>query len=145
MTFRIRPLAVLAGLLAAASAAVIATASTSPKAPAERVFELRTYVTHPGRLAALNTRFRDHTCKLFQKHGMELIGFWTPQDEKDGKENTLVYLLAFPSRDAAKKSWAAFQADPEWTKAREESEKDGKIVEKVESVFLDPTDYSALK
>jgi len=74
---------------------------------------------------------------------MELVGFWTPQDK--GKENTLVYLLAYPSRDSAKASWAAFQADPEWTKAQQASEKDGKIVERVESVYLDPTDYSAIK
>jgi hypothetical protein len=120
-------------------------ARDSAASSGSRVFELRTYHTHEGRLDALNKRFRDHTCRLFQKHGMELIGFWTPQDEKDGKDTTLVYLLAFPSRDAAKKSWAAFQADPDWVKAREESEKDGKIVSKVTSVFLDPTDYSAMK
>ena len=106
---------------------------------------MRTYHTHPGRLDALNARFRDHTCRLFQKHGMELIGFWTPQDEKDGKADKLVYILAFPSREAAEASWKAFRADPEWKKAQAESEKDGKIVKKVESVFLDPTDYSAIK
>ena len=118
----------------------------SPSASSERrVFELRTYYTHDGRLDALNKRFRDHTCRLFQKHGMELIGFWTPQDEKDGKGGKLVYLLAYPSRDAAKASWKAFQADPDWQKARAESEKDGPIVKKVDSVFLDPTDYSAIK
>jgi hypothetical protein len=118
----------------------------APSASAQnRVFELRTYYTHDGRLDALNKRFRDHTCRLFQKHGMELIGFWTPQDEKDGKGGKLVYLLAFPSREAASASWKAFQADPEWQKARKESEADGPIVKKVESVFLDPTDYSAIK
>jgi hypothetical protein len=111
----------------------------------QRVFELRTYYTFPGKLDDLNKRFRDHTTRIFKKHGMEIIGFWTPQDEKDGKANKLVYLLAFPSREAAKKSWDAFRGDPEWQKARAESEKDGKIVEKVESVFLDPTDYSPIK
>lgn len=134
-------------VLAALAAPVLASAlaAAAPEAPASggRVFELRTYHTLPGRLDALNARFRDHTCALFKKHGMELVGFWTPQDK--GKENTLVYLLAYPSRDAAKASWAAFQADPDWKKAREASEKDGKIVERVESLYLDPTDYSAIK
>lgn len=119
----------------------VARAADAPKASANRVFELRTYYTHPGRLDALNKRFREHTCRIFQKHGMELIGFWTPQDKKD----TLIYVLAFPSRDAAKEAWAKFGKDPEWIKARDESEKDGKIVQKVESVFMDPTDYSAIK
>ena len=145
MTNRTRLMIALGGLISA-SAAVMAVAAPAPKkAAAERVFELRTYVTHPGKLDALNARFRDHTCKLFKKHGMELIGFWTPQDEKDGKANTLVYLLAYPSRDAAKASWAAFQADPDWIKARDASEKEGKIVAKVTSVYLEPTDYSAIK
>src|SRR5262249_37159394 len=89
----------------------IALAADAPKAGAgqagQRVYELRTYTTHPGRLDALNKRFREHTCRLFQKHGMELIGFWTPQDDKDGKSDKLIYLLAFPSRDAAKASWKA--------------------------------------
>ena len=119
--------------------------TAQPASTAERVFELRTYHALPGRLDALNKRFREHTCRLFQKHGMELIGFWTPQDEDKGKSNTLVYMLAYPSRDAAKASWKAFQEDPEWLKARDESEKDGKIVEKVDSVYLSPTDYSAIK
>jgi hypothetical protein len=110
-----------------------------------RVFELRTYHTFPGRLDALNARFRDHTNRIFKKHGMEMVGYWVPQDEKDGKGGKLVYILAFPSREAAKKAWDAFRADPEWHKVRDASEKDGKIVEKVESVFLDPTDYSPIK
>jgi hypothetical protein len=133
--------------LALASISTLAAADDPPKpsASGQRVFELRTYTTHPGKLDALNKRFRDHTCRLFQKHDMELIGFWTPQDEAAGKNDKLVYLLAFPSRDAAKASWEAFRADSEWVKARTESEKDGPIVMKVESVFLDPTDYSRMK
>ena len=123
----------------------MAQADDAQAEAATRVFEMRTYYTLPGRLDALNARFRDHTCGLFKKHGMELIGFWVPKDEKDGKANTLVYLLAFPSREAAAASWKAFQADPDWKAAREASEKDGKIVEKVVSVYLDPTDYSAIK
>ncbi len=134
-------------LALAALTSVSANAAPADDAPksGQKVFEMRTYYTFPGRLDALNARFRDHTCALFKKHGMELVGFWTPQEEKDGKANTLVYLLAFPSREAAAASWKAFASDPDWKAARDASEKDGKIVEKVVSVYLDPTDYSAIK
>jgi hypothetical protein len=111
----------------------------------DKVFELRTYYTNEGKLNALNARFRDHTNSLFKKHGMTIVGFWTPQDKEKGKDDTLVYILAYPSREAAAASWKAFQADPEWHKARDESEKNGKLVKKVDSVFLDPTDYSPIK
>lgn len=109
-----------------------------------RVYELRTYHCLPGRLEALKARFRNHTVKLFEKHGMENIGYWVPQDPEKSK-NTLIYILAHPSKEAAAKSWAGFRADPDWVKARTDSEKDGKIVEKVESEFLDPVDFSKLK
>ncbi len=109
-----------------------------------RVFELRTYHAAPGKMEALHARFRDHTGKLFKKHDMTVIGFWTPVDAKES-EKTLVYLLAFPSREAADESWKAFMADPEWKAAKEASEKDGKLVDKVDRVFLNPTDYSPLK
>jgi len=109
-----------------------------------RVFELRTYVTEPGKLADLNARFRNHTCKLFAKHGMENIGYWVPLDADKGADNTLIYIIAHQSRDAAKKSWAAFQADPDWQAARKKSEEGGKILAKApESVFMSATDYSA--
>lgn len=111
---------------------------------ANRVFELRIYTTHPGKLDALHKRFRDHTCNLFEKHGMTLVGFWTP-NEGDQAENTLIYLLAFPSRAARDKAFAAFRDDPAWKKAYKESIADGKIVKKVESKFLSPTDYSEIK
>lgn len=110
----------------------------------QRVFELRTYYAHPGKMDALHARFRDHTCKLFEKHGMTIVGFWSPIDSKQA-ENKLVYLLAFPSKPAADESWKGFRDDPEWKTAREASEKDGKLVDKVESVYLNPTDYSPLK
>jgi hypothetical protein len=109
-----------------------------------RVFEMRTYYAATGKMDALNARFRDHTCKLFKKHGMEIIGFWNPTDAKEA-EKKLVYILAYPSKEAADKSWAAFREDPEWKKALAESEKDGKLVDKVESVYLNPTDYSPIK
>jgi hypothetical protein len=113
-------------------------------APPARVFELRTYHTLPGRLDALNQRFRNHTLKLFEKHGMTNIAYWTFQDSPS-KESTLIYVISHASREQAKKNWAAFQADPEWKRVSEESQRDGKIVEKVDSVFLDAVDYSPMK
>jgi hypothetical protein len=110
----------------------------------ERFFELRIYTTHPGKLDALNTRFREHTNKLFIKHGMELVGYWTPADGPDA-ENTLIYVLAYPDRDSREKSWQSFLDDPDWKKARDESERDGKIVMKVESKFMVATDYSPIR
>ena len=108
---------------------------------AKRVYELRTYTTEPGRLPALNARFRDHTMKLFEKHGMKNEMYWVPTDEKL-KDNTLIYILSHASLDAAAKSWDAFRNDPEWKKAQAASEKDGKIVAKAESVYMTLTDYS---
>lgn len=113
---------------------------------ANMVYELRTYYTKEGRLPALNARFRDHTVKLFEKHGMKNVIYCTPVDG-EGKpvDNKLVYLLAHKSQEAARASFAAFGKDPEWQAAREASEKDGKIVDKLESQFLVPTDYSPMK
>lgn len=113
---------------------------------ANMVYELRTYTTLDGRLPALNDRFRNHTVKLFEKHGMKNVVYGTPIDN-EGKavDNKLVYLLAHKSQEAARASFASFGKDPEWVAAREASEKDGKIVSKVESQFLVPTDYSPMK
>jgi hypothetical protein len=120
-------------------------ASTPLRAQGDhRVFEIRTYTAPEGKLAALNARFRDHTRRIFQNHNMTSIGYWVPQDAPQS-QNTLIYILAHPSREEAKKSWAAFQADPEWKKVSEESQRDGRIVSKVESIFVDPTDYSPIK
>ena len=107
-----------------------------------RFFEMRTYYAAPGKLDNLLARFRDHTTKLFEKHGMVNVGYWTPATNS---ENKLIYLLAYPSRDAREKSWKAFGADPVWQKVARESERDGKLVNKVESVFLAPTDFSPIK
>ncbi len=120
-------------------------ASANAPPAANRVFELRTYHTNEGKLDDLHKRFRDHTCDLFKKHGAELIGFWTPLDEANGKGEKLVYMLAFPSREAAKKMWEDFGKDPEWQKVYKESHKDGVLVKKVESMYLEPTDYSEIK
>ena len=109
-----------------------------------RVFEIRTYHTLPGRLDALHKRFREHTLKIFEKHGMTNVAYWTFEDSP-AKDNTLIYVISHASREQAKKNWAEFSADPEWQKVSEESQRDGKIVEKVDSVFVDATDYSPLK
>lgn len=114
------------------------------KAQSGRVFELRTYTAHPGRLDALHARFRDHTMRIFRKHGMSNVGYWSPQDAPLA-DNTLVYVISHPSREAAANNWKAFGADPEWRKVAEESQRDGRIVANVDSVFMDPTDYSPMK
>jgi len=126
------------------AAGSLATRTTVQAQAATRVFELRTYTAPEGKLPDLQKRFRDHTLRIFQKHGMTNIGYWTPQDEPRS-QNTLIYIIAHPSREAAKASWAAFAADPEWKKVSAESQVNGRIVEKVESVFLNATDYSPLK
>jgi len=110
-----------------------------------RVYELRTYHCYDGKLEALKANFRDHHVAIFKRHGIESVGYWVPEDPQLAK-NTLIYLLAHPSRAAAEKNWADFRKDPEFLKVAAESEKtDGKIVEKVESVYLDPADFSPLK
>ncbi len=109
-----------------------------------RVFELRTYTCYEGKLEALKARFRDHTIEIFKRHGMESIGYWVPQDPEKSR-NTLIYILAHPSREAATKNWNEFRADPKWKKVAAESEANGRIVQKTESVFMDPTDFSKLK
>ena len=106
-----------------------------------RVFEMRTYTTFDGKLDALNARFRNHTNKLLVKHGMDLVGYWQPVDKKD----VLVYILAYPSREAREKAWKEFNADPEWQAAKNKSEENGKLVAKAESVYMTPTDYSPIK
>lgn len=110
----------------------------------ERVFEMRIYTAAEGKLPELMARFRNHTNYLFVKHGMDLIGYWTPT-EGDEAANTLVYILAHDSREAAKKSWSAFGTDPEWKKAAAKSREDGRLVAKVENQWLKATDFSPLQ
>ena len=130
-----------AAALAAAGCALRPTPASAAQA---RVFELRTYTSPPGRLPDLHRRFREHTTALFARHGMTNVGYWTPQDSAR-RGNTIVYLLAYPTREAARASWAAFGRDPEWRRVQAASEANGPIVERVESVFLEPTDFSPLK
>ena len=114
------------------------------QAQGERIFEMRTYTAHPGRIDALNARFRDHTTRIFENHGMTNVGYWTPQ-EAPLSENTLVYILAHDSREAGQASWDAFRADPEWAQVAEESQRDGRIVQSVDVLWLESTDYSKIK
>jgi hypothetical protein len=136
--------AVLAGLIGAFAGALAIGTSRGDEAKANRVFELRTYITHDGKLEALHKRFREHTNRLFVKHGMELVGYWTPAEGPEA-DNTLVYLLAFPSREARDKSFKAFGADPEWQAAYKASHAGGPLVKEMKSQFLNPTDYSPIK
>jgi hypothetical protein len=110
----------------------------------DRTFELRTYTCLPGRLPNLLTRFKNHTLKLFEKHGMENIAYFTTE-EKDGVQPKLIYVLGHKSEAAAATSWEAFRADPDWIKAKSDSEKDAMILEKVESMMMRPTAFSKIK
>lgn len=128
-------------LLLALTPLLALVGSSSAAEKDTRVYEMRVYYAPPGKLDALNARFRDHTVKLFEKHGITNVAYFTPIDNKDNK---LVYFLSYPSKDAREKSWKAFGNDADWKKARAESEKDGKLVEKVEVRFLTATEYSPL-
>ena len=141
MTKRIVVMAVGAAVFASGFAAgTVVRAQSGSK----RVFELRTYTAPEGKLGDLHKRFRDHTMRIFKKHGMDSVGYWQPQDAPDS-QNTLIYVISHQSREAAKKNWADFQADPEWQKVSAESQVNGRIVSKVVSVYMDATDYSPLK
>lgn len=141
-------------VLAAAAAAVFAAGfgagslvDLAPVARAQdggKVFELRTYTAPAGKLPNLLARFRDHTLGIFERHGMTNVGYWVPQDNP-AADNTLVYIISHDSREAAAASWTAFREDPEWQRVAEESQVDGRIVESVESLFLEATDFSPLR
>jgi len=133
------------GLLGMVSLGLVFRVTSEEKKKVDtRVFEMRTYYAPPGKMKALHARFRDHTTKLFEKHGITIIGFWSPLDPAQAEEK-LIYILAFPSKEAADKSWAAFREDSEWKAAKAASEKEGPLVKKVDSVYLSPTNYSPIK
>ena len=108
---------------------------------AGEVYELRTYTANEGKMEGLLARFRDHTTKIFESHGMKNIGYWLTE----GDDPKLVYIVSHKDHETAKANWKAFGADPKWRTAKEESEKSGKLVKKLEKVFLTPTDFSKLK
>ena len=105
------------------------------------VYELRVYRANEGKLEDLLRRFREHTVKLFEKHGIRSVAYWTPVDEPQ-KGKTLIYILEHPSREAATANWQAFRDDPDWVRVRDKSEENGKLVEKVDSTFMALTDFS---
>ena len=114
------------------------------EAQGRKVFELRTYTSPEGKLNDLLARFRNDTLRIFEKHGMDNVGYWVPTDSP-ASANTLIYILAHDSRDAATKSWAAFRADPEWVAVRDKSQVNGPLTTNVQSVFLESTDFSPMK
>jgi hypothetical protein len=129
-----------AALLTAATLTPLQSLAAEPSSSNDsRLFEMRTYYAAPGKLNDLHARFRDHTTRLFEKHGMANVGYWVPVDNADNK---LIYILAFPSREAREQSWKQFSSDPEWQKVQKASEANGRIVAKAESLLLNATDYS---
>ena len=113
----------------------------STSAQDQKIFELRTYQATPGNLDNLHARFRDHTTRIFRKHGMEVVGYWSPTSEEE-RDDTLVYLLAHDNQDAADASWQAFIADPEWARVAEASNMNGQILGGIERKYMVATDYS---
>ena len=109
--------------------------------PSDVIYELRVYHAYEGKLQDLLQRFREHTTKLFERHGMKNVAYWVPLDDP-AKSTTLIYILEHASRQAAVANWKAFQDDPEWRRVRDQSEEHGKIVEKVDSTFMVLTDFS---
>ena len=112
--------------------------------PPEHVYELRLYQVNDGKMEALKARFGDHTDAIFKRHNMKSIGYWVPEDAPYS-QNLFIYILEHPSREEAKRNWAAFQADPEWKKVKAESETQGPLANHIDSYFMDPTSYSAVK
>ncbi|MEX2600382.1 MAG: NIPSNAP family protein [Balneolaceae bacterium] len=110
----------------------------------DRIYEMRIYTTHPGKLDDLHTRFEDHTLQLFAKHGMVNVGYWVPEDP-ERRDNTLIYILSHNSQEAAQASWEGFRNDPDWQAAYAASREDGPIVSNVESIFMKATSYSQIR
>lgn len=116
----------------------------SSAAQDEKVYELRTYTATPGNLDNLHARFRDHTIRIFEKHGMKIVGFWSPLNEEEA-DDTLIYVLEHASQEAANASWKAFVEDPEWKSVAEASNANGPILAGIEQRYMTATDYSPLK
>lgn len=135
-TFALVVLALLAGYWAGRNRTVHAS---SP-----RTFELRVYHTAPGKYDDLVKRFKNHTMALFQKHGMTNIAYWNATEDPQ-RGSSFYYMLAYPSREAREQMWKAFADDPEWHKVKDASEANGKLVDKVDAIFLEPTDFSPLQ
>lgn len=106
------------------------------------LYELRLYTANPGKMPALQARFRDITTKLFEKHGIKNVAYWT--NAVGGRSDELIYILGYQSMAHREQAWGAFQADPDWHHERAASEVDGPLVHHIENRFLQPTDFSAL-
>ncbi|WP_395767416.1 NIPSNAP family protein [Aquirufa sp.] len=111
----------------------------------DQTFELRTYTQLPGRNPAILSRFKNHTLKLFKKHGINSVAYFTTIEKDPNVQSQLVYLVSHPSESAAKTAWEAFVNDPKWKQVSEDSQKDGKIIEKLESIFMSPTSFSTIR
>ncbi|OAN58802.1 NIPSNAP family protein [Sphingomonas sp. TDK1] len=135
---------VLPAMLALLPIAAPAWAQTTAPAAQQPVYELRIYYPAPGKAEALNARFRNHTLKLFEKHGMRNVAYWNELARPEAPEGRVVYILSYPSREAREADWKAFVADPEWQRVAAESEANGKLVTKVDSIFMTVADYSPL-
>lgn len=129
-------------MIAALTTLAMAQAAQPRLDPRAATYELRIYHAAPGKLDALNARFRGHTLKLFERHGMTNVAYWVEQPNEKSPGGRVVYVLAYPSREAREKAWAAFGADPEWRAVAAASEANGKLVERVESSFMAQADYS---
>lgn len=131
----------VAAIPAAAWAKLLEKGGAMPQS-STTVYELRVYHANPGKLDDLLRRFREHTTKLFERHGLKNVAYWVPVDEP-AKSNTLIYILEHPSREAAAVNWKAFQDDPDWKSVRDKSEENGKLVDHVDSTYMALTDFSA--
>jgi hypothetical protein len=120
------------------------TKAATVSADSNRVYELRVYHANPGKLGDIVKRFRDDTRPVFDKHGITSVGYWTPQDAPL-KDNELIYIVSHPSREAATKNWKEFGTSDEWKAIVARTEANGKLVDHIDSTFMDPTDYSKLK
>ncbi len=131
----------LLSLIIGLSAGILASSAAQENS---KVFELRTYTATPGNLDNLHARFRDHTIRIFDNHGMKVVGFWTPTNEEDA-DDTLIYVLEHASQEAANASWRAFAQDPEWKLVSDASNANGPILAGVERRYMAATDYSPLQ
>ena len=128
--------------LALAAAVMPAAAQETALDPRAALYELRVYHAEPGKLDALNARFREHTLKLFEKHGMRNVAYWVEQPTAKSPDGKVIYVLAFPSREAREASWTSFVADPEWQEVAANSEVDGKLIARIDSTLMSLADYS---
>lgn len=131
----------LAAVTSIAPVASLAAQQAPAAAPAGPVFEVRTYIASAGKLDELHARFRDHTIRIFARHGMKSVVYWVPADQR----NTLVYIIQHESREAAARNWKAFQSDPEWMKVAAASNANGNLVARVDTYFATAADYSPIK